>query len=54
MCHDPALPPGEKEERGSGLVRRIPAREAWGGTRFQIRLSCLQTLANRLAEVGRE
>ena len=50
----PALPPGEKEERGIGLEQRTRMREAWGGTRFQLRLGTFQSHANLLAEVGRE
>ncbi len=45
---------GRRKSGAVGLVRRNLSGEAWGGTRFQIRLGALQTLANGLAEVGRK
>ena len=45
---------GRRKSGAVGSVLRSLAGEARGGTRLQIRLSVLQTLANGLAEVGRD
>ena len=45
---------GRRKSGAVGFVLRSLAGEARGGTRLQIRLCALQTLANGLAEVGRD